>query len=58
MGSIGGSKRVYHPLVIFYFYAELLTPEQLAVIPKTTLDYWKRNDHTNMYGYDCESIFF
>jgi len=58
MSSIGGTKRVYHPLVVFYFYAGLLSPEQLAFIPKTTLDYWKRNDHTSMYGYIWVSLFF
>lgn len=58
MGLTGDRKRIYHPLVIFYFYAGLLTPEQLAQIPKTTLDYWKRNDHTSMFGYDWVSTFY
>lgn len=29
-------KRSYHPLVVFFFYADLLSAEQLAQIPKTT----------------------
>lgn len=51
-------KRSYHPLVQFFFYAGMLSPEQLAQIPKTTIDYWRKQNHTELFGYQWVSTFF
>ena len=46
------TKRSYHPLVIYYYYCNLLNPEQLATIPSTTIAYWDKNKLELMYGFD------
>lgn len=56
--TAGITKRSYHPLVVFSYYANRLEPEHLAQIPKTTIDYWRKNDHTTMHGYEWISTFY
>jgi hypothetical protein len=51
-------KRIYHPLVLFFYYSKLLSKEQLIQIPKTTKDYWNTTNHTGLYGYDWISSFY
>ena len=45
-------KRDYHPLVLFFYYTYLLSPEQIKLIPKTTRDYWNNSIQADMYGYE------
>ena len=56
--NVNSTKRSYHPLVVFFYYANLLTPPQLAQIPKTTIDYWRGNNHTALFGYGWVSSFY
>src|ERR1035437_3745146 len=56
--SILPVKRCYHPLVIFFYYSNLLSLEQLGQIPKTTLDYWRCQKHTDLFGYEWVKLFF
>lgn len=58
MERTNAAKRNYHPLVQFFFYAEMLSPEQLAQIPTTTIDYWRKNNHVELFGYPWVSSFF
>lgn len=51
-------KRDYHPLVVFFFYAGLLSEKQLIQIPKSTLKDWKAKDHTQLFGYEWVKSFF
>jgi hypothetical protein len=43
------TKRNYHLLVQF-FLCRILSLEQLG-IPKTTIDYWRKNNHVDLFGY-------
>ena len=45
-------KRSYHPLVQFFFFSGMLTDEQIAHIPKSTIDYWKSLEHETMFGFE------
>ena len=45
-------KRSYHPLVMYYYYNNLLSNEQLALIPATTIAYWDKNKLHSMFGFD------
>ncbi|HVA98490.1 MAG TPA: hypothetical protein VNG53_06310 [Bacteroidia bacterium] len=56
--TLTNTKRSYHPLVIFFYYAKLLSAEQLDQIPKTTIDYWKLTPHADMFGYEWVSSFY
>jgi hypothetical protein len=55
--TIHGTKKIYHPLVIFFYYTNMLSAEQLALLPKTTTDYWKQKKYENLYGYEWVSEF-
>ncbi len=46
------TKRVYHPLVVYYYYSKLLNQEQLSIIPNTTMGYWNKNKQELMFGFD------
>jgi hypothetical protein len=46
------TKRTYHPLVMYFYYNNLLNSEQLALIPATTIAYWDKNKLELMFGFD------
>lgn len=46
------TKRVYHPLVLYFYYCNLLTKDQLVLIPATTIAYWNKNKPELMFGCD------
>jgi len=48
--------KIYHPLVYYAFYHNLLSPQQLKLIPKTTLSYWRKRKIEDLYGYDWIEI--
>ncbi len=52
------SKRVYYPLVLFFYHSKLLSSEQLTQIPKTTKNYWNTTSHVDMFGYEWVSSFY
>jgi len=55
---MNSTKRSYHPLVIFSFYAGLLSDQQLCEIPYTTKKYWMESDHTLLFGFGWVEPFF
>ncbi|MCW3083931.1 MAG: transposase [Bacteroidetes bacterium] len=52
MDAVAITKRSYHPLVLFFYYSKLLTNDQLAQIPDTTIAYWDKNKLEFMFGSD------
>lgn len=46
------SKRSYHPLVVYFYHAQLLSEKNLAEIPYTTKNYWDKNSQELMFGFD------
>lgn len=46
------SKRVYHPLVIYFYYSGMLSEGHLQEIPYTTRNYWDKNKQELLFGYD------
>lgn len=46
------TKRAYHPLVIYFYYAGMLGENKLAEIPYTTKKYWDTSNQTNLFGYE------
>lgn len=51
-------KRCYHPLVIFFFYSEMLSEKLLAEIPYTTKKYWSSFNHADLYGFSWVEEFY
>lgn len=46
------NKRSYHPLVYLCYKLDLLAPEHVKEIPRTTLNYWDSKPHTNLHGFN------
>lgn len=45
-------KRRYHPLVILLYHSKMLSPDEIAKIPRTTLNEWKHFSHEDYFGYE------
>lgn len=43
-------KRNYHPLIILLYVSNMLSDQQLAMLPKTTKHNWNKFCHKNYYG--------
>jgi hypothetical protein len=46
------SKRSYHHLVPILYHSNMLSPEEKAVIPRTTRQRWDKFSHHDYFGYD------
>lgn len=46
------TKRNYHPLVLYFYFNNQLSKEQLKQIPKTTLYYWQNVKTDELFGND------
>lgn len=42
----------YHPMFFLMFQSNMLTPEEIRYIPRTTINNWKSFSHENYFGYE------
>lgn len=45
-------KRHYHPLIIVLYKSNMLSKQQIDNIPRSTLNYWKNMDLSDLFGCD------
>lgn len=50
--NTAGYKRSYHPLIILLYHSNMLSPEELAKIPRSTKKNWNKFSHESYYGYE------
>ncbi len=51
------TKRNYHPLVLYFYFTNQLSKEQIKQIPKTTIFYWQTIKKDELFGNDWFSVF-
>lgn len=55
--SANSLKRSYHPLVLYFYFNNQLTKEQIKQIPKTTLNYWQNIKREELFGNEWFALF-
>jgi hypothetical protein len=45
-------KNKYHPMIILLYHSNMLSPEQMALIPPTTKSNWRKFIHQDYFGFE------